>query len=404
MVVCPCLGLYLCATDETMILLELVKRQSGIGRSRGSKPGMWEQMGVRISRRGFRLCCDGSRQSGEATRICILSHRWKARTREIEPKTNPARCRSLRFIDMAVNFDKAPQIIACLCPMNICPCLEEVEIMTPWRPAEVDASFPSSKTMKIPPSGHRNQMDLIKFLLVQPPNLEEIDHHLVRLTTGMGKTGTFSRIRSVEDIVMSRRCCSICHQEGHNSRTCSVRDPSEHSSIQEETTSTNDRLDPQLDLTLSLGLPGKSLSSRPQTPVVATTSTGVKNHSEVPANRGVRWSAEEHLNFLKGVQALGNGAWKAISERFVRTRTANQISSHAQKYHKRRRNPLKRKRNPSIFDVGRDEFPPLARFPPMQRFYGIVEHQYPPPPHDNQLNPLPPPSTSPTPPPEARAE
>ncbi|KAI4379183.1 hypothetical protein MLD38_005512 [Melastoma candidum] len=381
MVVCPCLGLYLCATDETMILLELVKRQSGIGRSRGSKPGMWEQMGVRISRRGFRLCCDGSRQSGEATRICILSHRWKARTREIEPKTNPARCRSLRFIDMAVNFDKAPQIIACLCPMNICPCLEEVEIM------RTDAEF------------YIDEYPINKFL-----GSDAMEACGGRCKFPKLKDHEDSSFSSVEDIVMSRRCCSICHQEGHNSRTCSVRDPSEHSSIQEETTSTNDRLDPQLDLTLSLGLPGKSLSSRPQTPVVATTSTGVKNHSEVPANRGVRWSAEEHLNFLKGVQALGNGAWKAISERFVRTRTANQISSHAQKYHKRRRNPLKRKRNPSIFDVGRDEFPPLARFPPMQRFYGIVEHQYPPPPHDNQLNPLPPPSTSPTPPPEARAE
>ncbi|KAI4387557.1 hypothetical protein MLD38_005379 [Melastoma candidum] len=176
-----------------------------------------------------------------------------------------------------------------------------------------------------------------------------------------------------------RRCCSICYGEGHNSRTCSAQDPSGQSYSPEET----------------LGLPCNLSSSRPQVPVADATATGINNSGNHPNTKGVRWSAEEHLNFLRGLQALGDGAWKAISEGFVKTRTANQIASHAQKYHKRTRNSLRRKRNPSIFDVGKDEFPPLPPYRRMQRFHGDTGHHLPPP-QNNQLNPLPPPPVSTT--------
>mmetsp|Transcript_359 Transcript_359/g.1001 ORF Transcript_359/g.1001 Transcript_359/m.1001 type:complete len:256 (+) Transcript_359:196-963(+) len=46
-----------------------------------------------------------------------------------------------------------------------------------------------------------------------------------------------------------------------------------------------------------------------------------------------RWSAEEHAEFLRCLQIYGR-EWKKVSER-IRTRTAAQIRSHAQKYFKK---------------------------------------------------------------------
>lgn len=43
-----------------------------------------------------------------------------------------------------------------------------------------------------------------------------------------------------------------------------------------------------------------------------------------------RWSAEEHMLFLQGLQIHGK-SWKKISE-IVKTRTVVQIRTHAQKY------------------------------------------------------------------------
>jgi SHAQKYF class myb-like DNA-binding protein len=43
-----------------------------------------------------------------------------------------------------------------------------------------------------------------------------------------------------------------------------------------------------------------------------------------------RWTTEEHLLFLKGLELYGK-SWKKISE-IVRTRTVVQIRTHAQKY------------------------------------------------------------------------
>ncbi|KAJ0964208.1 hypothetical protein J5N97_029330 [Dioscorea zingiberensis] len=66
--------------------------------------------------------------------------------------------------------------------------------------------------------------------------------------------------------------------------------------------------------------------------------------------KGTPWTAEEHLSFLIGMEKLGKGDWKGISKNFVRTRTASQIASHAQKYFLRQNNPAKKRRS-SLFDA-----------------------------------------------------
>lgn len=44
------------------------------------------------------------------------------------------------------------------------------------------------------------------------------------------------------------------------------------------------------------------------------------------------WSAREHADFVRGLEVFGKGKWKQIADRFVKTRTATQVASHAQKY------------------------------------------------------------------------
>jgi SHAQKYF class myb-like DNA-binding protein len=43
-----------------------------------------------------------------------------------------------------------------------------------------------------------------------------------------------------------------------------------------------------------------------------------------------RWTREEHLNFIKGLELHGKG-WKKIAA-LIKTRTVVQIRTHAQKY------------------------------------------------------------------------
>lgn len=66
-----------------------------------------------------------------------------------------------------------------------------------------------------------------------------------------------------------------------------------------------------------------------------------------------KWTEAEHEAFLEGLEACGRGKWKKISIKFVPTRTATQVASHAQKYYtrmeKRHSNKHHRLRE-SIFD------------------------------------------------------
>ena len=67
---------------------------------------------------------------------------------------------------------------------------------------------------------------------------------------------------------------------------------------------------------------------------------------------GVPWSEEEHKLFLLGLEKVGKGNWKGISQNFVKSRTSTQVASHAQKYFLRRSNlNRRRRRRSSIFDM-----------------------------------------------------
>jgi SHAQKYF class myb-like DNA-binding protein len=78
-------------------------------------------------------------------------------------------------------------------------------------------------------------------------------------------------------------------------------------------------------------------------------SGGRRRPPKLPFKKG--WSKEEHYMFLRGLAAHGHGQWKAISGD-VRTRTATQIQSHAQKYFLRQKQNVKNKR--SIHDLHLD--------------------------------------------------
>ncbi|XP_010551470.1 PREDICTED: transcription factor MYB1R1 isoform X2 [Tarenaya hassleriana] len=68
--------------------------------------------------------------------------------------------------------------------------------------------------------------------------------------------------------------------------------------------------------------------------------------------RGNPWTEEEHMRFLRGLDELGKGDWRAISRNYVVTRTPTQVASHAQKYFLRL-NCLnnRRRRGSSLFDI-----------------------------------------------------
>ena len=51
---------------------------------------------------------------------------------------------------------------------------------------------------------------------------------------------------------------------------------------------------------------------------------GGGGRDEKPYARG-RWTDEEHALFLQGLETSGRGAWKAIAEQVVKTRSAEQV-------------------------------------------------------------------------------
>ncbi|XP_021760017.1 transcription factor SRM1-like [Chenopodium quinoa] len=96
-------------------------------------------------------------------------------------------------------------------------------------------------------------------------------------------------------------------------------------------------------------------------PIPSYTPSGRAHNFEVPvteeeytweSRKGQPWSEAEHRQFLLGLDRYGKGDWKSISKEFVKTRSATQVASHAQKYFKRQANKLKKDtKRWSIFDI-----------------------------------------------------
>ncbi|KNA18949.1 hypothetical protein SOVF_066050 [Spinacia oleracea] len=87
----------------------------------------------------------------------------------------------------------------------------------------------------------------------------------------------------------------------------------------------------------------------------ATTAPHFADHKFMwEFRKGQPWSENEHKQFLLGLHKYGKGDWKSISMEFVRTRSASQVASHAQKYFKRQTDKKKKKKDRkrwSIFDI-----------------------------------------------------
>ncbi|XP_061356901.1 transcription factor SRM1-like [Gastrolobium bilobum] len=63
------------------------------------------------------------------------------------------------------------------------------------------------------------------------------------------------------------------------------------------------------------------------------------------------WTEKEHRLFLIGLEKDGKGDWKSISRNVVKSKTATQIASHAQKYFIRQGFPKEQRKRTSIHDI-----------------------------------------------------
>lgn len=97
-------------------------------------------------------------------------------------------------------------------------------------------------------------------------------------------------------------------------------------------------------------------------PARAASSSGRR----ADRKKGVPWSEEEHRLFLVGLQKLGKGNWRGISQNYVTSRTPTQVASHAQKYFIRQVNSRRRKRRSSLFDMVSDMATDPAALPEEQ--------------------------------------
>mmetsp|Transcript_11758 Transcript_11758/g.28781 ORF Transcript_11758/g.28781 Transcript_11758/m.28781 type:complete len:99 (-) Transcript_11758:130-426(-) len=67
-------------------------------------------------------------------------------------------------------------------------------------------------------------------------------------------------------------------------------------------------------------------------------------------NRTVRWTREEHAQFLRGLELYGVGKWCTVARTCVHTRTPIQIASHFQKFAARSNMKEEEKAKVSLLD------------------------------------------------------
>lgn len=149
------------------------------------------------------------------------------------------------------------------------------------------------------------------------------------------------------------RTCSLCGNNGHNSRTCPEGDVGGFMLFGVRVTTEGSN-----SFRKSVSMNNLSQYEQPQSQDSNNADAGYASDDVVhPSDRGggrkrgIPWTEEEHRLFLLGLQKVGKGDWRGISRNFVKTRTSTQVASHAQKYFLRRNNFNRRRRRSSLFDI-----------------------------------------------------
>ncbi|KAL1187848.1 Transcription factor SRM1 [Cardamine amara subsp. amara] len=94
-----------------------------------------------------------------------------------------------------------------------------------------------------------------------------------------------------------------------------------------------------------------ALPKYPEDDYVSDTEAGKSKYKDNERKRGIPWSQEEHGLFLDGLKKFGKGDWKSIARHCVKSRTATQVASHAQKFFLRQKSEAKTRKRSSIHDI-----------------------------------------------------
>ncbi|KAL8151268.1 hypothetical protein V2J09_021076 [Rumex salicifolius] len=174
-----------------------------------------------------------------------------------------------------------------------------------------------------------------------------------------------------------------CSQCGHNTRTCIHATNHLHNNTNNHHHSNKGSLKlfgvkilmerefESIKKSLSIGNLNSSVSSSSlvaeQLHTDGYLSDGPVHHAR---RKGQAWTDIEHQLFLKGLEKLGRGDWKGIANKFVMTRSASQVASHAQKHFLRRTTSDHKKKRLSVFDTPLIKHP-IHTLPPPHRLDGF---------------------------------
>ncbi|XP_031383155.1 probable transcription factor At5g61620 [Punica granatum] len=159
--------------------------------------------------------------------------------------------------------------------------------------------------------------------------------------------------------------CSQCGGNGHNSRTCNSKSAgcstiklfgvtiaeTSHAPMKKSFSMDNLISSSNLDTTTTHHFDVDEAGYLSDGPI-HSSKRAKSSHAR---KRGKPWTEEEHRTFLAGLKKLGKGNWRAISKKFVTTKTPTQVASHAQKYFLRQTSQDKKKRRSSLFDMRFEE-------------------------------------------------